>query len=255
MEYFIYEIRNIISGNRYIGCSKDVKSRFSKHKSRLRNNNHVNNYLQNAYNKYEEDNFQYNILLKLDSEHEMYKKEKEIISECDGLYNLAEGGLGGDTFTNRTEEDKNKTREKISKKSKISNKKNKSLHSFNTTELWKCEEYREKVLKGVRENAKKSDYRKKVSDGVKKALQDPNLREKWSEVKKGKNNGRWLGFLLVIKNGEVLEKYESIIEASRQTGINRDTISRKVKDGKSYNKKSSMYNGCMFKLEAKDDKI
>lgn len=250
MEYFIYEIRNIINGKRYIGCSKDVTVRFTKHKSRLKNNKHINSYLQNAYNKYGKSNFEYNILFKLNSESDMYKKEKELILENDNLYNLAEGGLGGDTFTNRSEESKAITREKISKASKISNDKNKSLHSENTTKLWQNIEYREKVLKGVRENAKKPEYREKLSKGVKKALQNPEIKQKWSDCKKGSNNGRWNGYLLICKDGEVIEKHESIIEASRQTGINRDTISKKTKDGKPYKYKDSKYNGCTFQLDA-----
>lgn len=250
MEYFIYEIRNIINGKRYIGCSKDITTRFNKHKSRLNNNKHKNSYLQNAYNKYGKANFEYNILFKLNSESKMYEKEKELISENDNLYNLAEGGLGGDTFTNRSEESKAVTREKLSKTSKISNEKNKSLHSENTTKLWQDDGYREKVLKGVRENAKKPEYRDKLSKGVKKVLEDPKMREKWSEVKKGKNNGRWKGSLIIFKYGEILETHESIMEASRQTGINRDTISRKTKDGKPYKNKNSKYNGCTFQLDA-----
>lgn len=250
MEYFIYEIRNIINGKRYIGCSKDVSVRFIKHKSRLKNNKHKNGYLQNAYNKYGESNFQYNILFKLNSESEMYEKEKTLISENDNLYNLAEGGLGGDTFSNRSEESKEITREKLSKTSKISNDKNKTLHSENTSKLWENDEYREKVLKGIRENAKNPEYRQKLSKGVKKALEDPKMREKWSEVKKGSNNGRWKGSLIIFKDGEILEVYESTIEASRETGINRDTISRKTKDGKQYKNKNSKYNGCTFQLDA-----
>ena len=98
--------------------------------------------------------------------------------------------------------------------------------------------------------AKKPEYREKLSEGVKKVLEDPKMREKWSEAKKGKNNGRWKGYLVICKGGEVLEKYESIVEASRQTGINRDTISRKTKDGKPYKNKNSKYNGCTFQLDA-----
>jgi group I intron endonuclease len=250
MGYFIYEIRNIINGKRYIGCSKHIKVRFIKHKSRLKNNKHKNSYLQNAYNKYGKDNFEYNILLKLNSESDMYEKEKELISENDNLYNLAEGGLGGDTFTSRSDEYKAITREKLSKSSKISNEKNKSLHSENTTKLWLDEEYREKVLKGVRENAKNPEYRDKLSKGVKKALENPDVKQKWSDCKKGSKNGRWKGTLTILKDDGILETYESIMEASRQTGINRDTISRKTKDGKQYKNKHSKYNGCTFQLDA-----
>lgn len=248
MGYFIYEIRNIINGMRYIGCSKNVKKRLINHKSTLRNNKHKNSYLQKAYNKYGEENFEYNILFKLDNEEDMYEKEKYLISENKDLYNLAEGGLGGDTFTNRSEESKVITRERLSKASKLSNEKNKSLHSENTTKLWQDDEYRKKVLEGVRANSKKPEYREKLSKGVKKALEDPEIRKKWSDCKKGSKNHGWLGYLLILKDGDIIEKYEGIIEASRVTGINRDTIRKKTKDGKQYKYKDSKYNGCTFKL-------
>ena len=74
------------------------------------------------------------------------------------------------------------------------------------------------------------------------------MREKWSEVKKGKNNGRWKGYLVITKDGKVLEKYESIMEASKITGINRNTISSKIKNGKTYKNKNSKYDGCAFAL-------
>ena len=53
----------------------------------------------------------------------------------------------------------------------------------------------------------------------------------------------------ILKDGEILEVHESIVEASRQTGINRDTISKKTKDGKQYKNKNSKYNGCTFQLD------
>ena len=248
MGYFIYEILNTINGKRYIGCTKNTEKRFSQHRRALDANKHKNGYLQNAYNKYGSDNFQYNIIIVFNSEDDMYLNERKMISESDHIYNLTEGGLGGDTFTNRSEESKAITRERLSKASKINNEKNKSLHSENTTKLWKNDEYRKKVLKGVRENAKKPEYREKLSKGVKKALENPDIRQKWSDCKKGKNNGRWKGSLIIFKGGKILEVHESIMGASKATGINRDTISRKTKDGKSYNNKNSKYNGCTFKL-------
>ena len=194
MGYFIYEIRNIINGKRYIGCSKDVTVRFIKHKSRLKNNKHKNSYLQNAYNKYGESNFEYNILFKVKSEAEMYDKEKKLISENDDLYNLAEGGLGGDTFTNRSEEAKAITREKLSKVSKISNEKNKSLHSENTTKLWQDDEYREKVLKSVRENAKNQNTGR---------ILVKVLRRRWKTLRCVRN-GQKLRRVKITEDGKVV---------------------------------------------------
>ena len=67
----VYEIVNIITNERYIGSASRVgKSnslsgfyvRFDKHKLLLKNNKHYNIHLQRSYNKYGENNFNFNIL-------------------------------------------------------------------------------------------------------------------------------------------------------------------------------------------------
>ena len=55
----IYKIVNKINGKYYVGSSKDVINyRWIHHKRALRSNRHKNDYLQNAWNKYGEDNFE-----------------------------------------------------------------------------------------------------------------------------------------------------------------------------------------------------
>ena len=58
----IYMIRNIINNKVYIGQSSDLKDRLAHHKSSLRHNRHYSSYLQNAWNKYGEENFEFIIL-------------------------------------------------------------------------------------------------------------------------------------------------------------------------------------------------
>ena len=58
----IYIITNKINGNRYIGSSNNIRRRLWKHRSLLRHNKHENSHLQNAWNKYTENNFIYSIL-------------------------------------------------------------------------------------------------------------------------------------------------------------------------------------------------
>ncbi len=53
----IYQIKNTTNGNVYIGSSKDIIARLKKHRSHLIQNKHVNAHLQNAWNKYGEENF------------------------------------------------------------------------------------------------------------------------------------------------------------------------------------------------------
>ena len=216
----------------------------------MESNKHWNPYLQNAYNKYGSGCFQYNIILAFNNEDDMYFNERKLISESDHTYNIAEGGLGGDTYSKRTEEQMEITRKKLSEISKIRNQKNLELHRENTSKLWENDEYREKVMKGIEERSKNPEYIEKLSKGVKKALKNPEIKQKWSDCKKGSKNNRWLGYLVIIKDGEKFEQYESMVEASKTTGINRNTLSSKVKNGKVYKNKNSKYNGCTFKLEA-----
>ena len=66
----IYKIINKVNGKYYVGMSSNiVKSRWKKHKRFLKDNIHWNKKLQNAWNKYGEENFEWKII-------EIIEKEK-----------------------------------------------------------------------------------------------------------------------------------------------------------------------------------
>ena len=58
----IYAIKNIINDKIYIGSSKNLHKRIDDYKYNLRHNKHRNQYLQNAWNKYGEKSFEFNII-------------------------------------------------------------------------------------------------------------------------------------------------------------------------------------------------
>ena len=58
----IYQIVNKVTQKRYIGKSSNIASRWRGHKYDLRNNTHPNDYLQKAWNKHGEINFDFEIL-------------------------------------------------------------------------------------------------------------------------------------------------------------------------------------------------
>ena len=58
----IYKITNIINNKIYIGESLNIEERWDKHKEDLKNNSHHSYKLQNDYNIYGLDNFDFNII-------------------------------------------------------------------------------------------------------------------------------------------------------------------------------------------------
>jgi group I intron endonuclease len=124
----IYSIENKINKNKYIGKSIEPNNRWYKHISKLRNNNHENQYLQNAWNKYGEENFKFCIIEECEklylSEREIYYIKKLNTKRPNG-YNLTDGGDG--LLGRKVSK---KTREKMSKKRKIrlSNPKNHPMY-------------------------------------------------------------------------------------------------------------------------------
>lgn len=58
----IYKITCTPTGKIYIGSANNLSQRISTHKYTLRKGNHINKYLQNAWNKYGEDKFRFEVL-------------------------------------------------------------------------------------------------------------------------------------------------------------------------------------------------
>lgn len=55
----IYMIFCFGNGRHYIGSSKDIYIRIYAHINTLKNQKHINTYLQNAFDKYGEENFEF----------------------------------------------------------------------------------------------------------------------------------------------------------------------------------------------------
>lgn len=82
----IYKIENLINGKIYIGQAIDIEKRWEYHKTYLRHNKHCNKYLQRAWNKYEEENFKFEVIEEC-SEELLNEKEIYWIDYYNALYN------------------------------------------------------------------------------------------------------------------------------------------------------------------------
>ena len=101
MKAYIYFIINKITGERYVGQTTNFVRRKNEHLSQLKDKTHINKKLQNAWNKYGENNFivekiQYDNISKEELNNEEIKYIKQYDSYNNG-YNLTIGGDGGNT--------------------------------------------------------------------------------------------------------------------------------------------------------------
>ena len=83
----IYMIVNLLNNHKYIGSSVNIKRRLEVHRSNLRHNHHDNPHLQNAWNKYGEDNFVFNILERC-SKDERFEREQYYVNSIKPEYNI-----------------------------------------------------------------------------------------------------------------------------------------------------------------------
>ena len=103
--HYIYEIKNKINNKRYIGRTKYPINRKNRHFKDLKDNIHHCLYLQNAYNKYGEQNFEFSILIDNLSLEDATKLEFEMINSNEELYNVSKCSTGGDLLSNNPNKD------------------------------------------------------------------------------------------------------------------------------------------------------
>src|ERR1035437_583322 len=115
----IYKIKSLTDGKFYIGSSKNITHRWNCHKRRLNNNEHDNPILQNAWNKYGENNFVCEIVELVNNIPELLFEREEyylkILDPHKNGYNIEIEAKGGDAITN------NPNREAFIEKMKVIN--------------------------------------------------------------------------------------------------------------------------------------
>ena len=117
---YIYKITNKINGKIYIGQAININTRWYHHKNNafIKNKNQA---LYQAMRKYGVDNFTIEQIDSAYSKDELNKKEIYWIEKYQSYkssngYNRTRGGDGGDTWSNRSDEDKARTSQLLSMK-------------------------------------------------------------------------------------------------------------------------------------------
>lgn len=218
----VYKIENLVNGKIYIGQSTHIRQRWTEHKKELRHNRHKNEYLQRAWNKYGEDNFKHEVL-ELCSEDLLDEKECYYIQlyktfDNDKGYNLTSGG-------GRRKEYSKTTREKLRINGTGSNNPNsKKVICLETKKIYDCMsqagkdygiDYTNIYRCCIHQRYTTMGFHWMYLDEYNNSSQEyiNNLLQK-------KDPGRETSVIYL----NTMEKFDSIKEASKITGINYNSI-------------------------------
>jgi group I intron endonuclease len=108
----VYKIYCIGDGKSYVGSRKNVLFRLAYHKRTLKNNAHKNIYLQSAWNKYGENNFQFHILQEC---------EFNTLIACEQFWMDSYGAFGKFGFNLCPKADRSEMSEETKKKIAVAN--------------------------------------------------------------------------------------------------------------------------------------
>ena len=245
----IYKITNLINGKIYIGKDKHNDPKYLGSGKRL----------TSAIQKYGQLNFLKEIIEYCQSEKHMSEQEKYWINHFDSTnrligYNLTIGGEGGDTFTLRSDNEKNQTRKLLSASSTYWNNINRKKHSENTKRLWQDPVYAQKVKDGVNRSNQNLDIIAKRQRIMKEVCNTPEARAIRSKNSKGSNNSTWKGYVYLYDlDMKLLKRYECIGYLKKEYPL-CDQNNNEIRDGqtdiiiKSSRKRKLLYEGYKIKI-------
>jgi group I intron endonuclease len=193
----IYKITNSINGKFYIGSSVDIRWRWYTHKYELSKGTHSNKYLQNAWNKYGEESFEFSIISFV-KKNLLIDKEQQILNETKCYqrevgYNISR--IANSPFLGRrhTEESKRKiSKSKLGKprseetKRKLSEaQKGKTIPQETRDKISKTLKGRPSPMKGRKAS---KETREKMSKSLKGIKKSEEWRRKIGDAQRGANN-------------------------------------------------------------------
>ena len=242
---YIYKIRNIITNKCYIGETKKSNPllRWNEHISKIKKNIGCPA-LQDAVKKYGIENFTFTVLI-ICFDEDRYKYEMDYIKKYNTMvpngYNLTPEREGKGFYGKKHSQE---TINKISQLIKNRYSENPDLKnevSIRNKIIMNNEGVKEKIKNGIKnsekwKNAVKGNKRKNQTEETKTKIKEivTTYFNNNDNITKHRNIMSTVLGKKVIQysiHNEIIKKYESINEASRQTGIPKSTIGKVIRQG------------------------
>jgi len=236
----IYKIENNVNGKMYIGQTRNIEERWDEHLYLLKNNRHSNNHLQNSWNKYGKNNFNFEVIKECNVE-ELNKEEIYYI----GYFKTHNGKYGyNKTYGGEGSIPTEETREKMSawqrgrklskehcenvsrgQKGKTISIETRKAMSDGRKGTKHSEETLAKMSKSAKGHSVSEDSRRKIGEGNKGKIISSETRKNMSESKKGeKHKGSKITESQVLIIIGLLLKGEGIVEISKKLDISKNSI-------------------------------
>lgn len=215
----IYKITNLINRKVYIGQAIDIEKRFVEHQRSLKGKYHINEHLQNSYNKYGKENFKFEVIEEC-LEENLTEREQYWIDyyggiNCKTTYNKRDANMKG----HLSEDTKRKM----------------SLY-------WKGRIISEKTRQKMKDNHADVSGKNNPMYGTLGGMYGKKHTEEWkrkqSERFKGKNNPRYgknndfNSGRIYVNNGKISKMiYPKDLEKYKELGFTKGRILK----GKIYN--------------------
>jgi group I intron endonuclease len=241
---FVYTIINTVTGGEYIGSTVNFKSRKSKHLKDLNRNIHHSKYLQNYWNKYGSDAFEFIIIERVDDSSKLLEREQFNIDNSNSIYNTCKVA-GSPLGIKRSQETKNKisksntgrkfTKDQLERRSKSQSGENHYLYNSAMPDCTK-----KKISNTLASRFKNKEnhprYNKNLSNKSKKKISE-GLKEYFNN-NKHHNSGKNVDAAVKqkISNklkkpinqyamcGKLIKEWDSIKDASSNLGIREASI-------------------------------
>lgn len=243
----IYLITNLINDKKYVGQTSDrFIERYWNHLWKLKNNHHDNKFLQEDFNNYGSENFEFSVLHILNQDDDIDYLEKLYIKNygINNLYNIQYGGKEASSKgVKRSEETKRKISEAnkialLGKKHSDDTKKKMSEIRSGVTQWGKCKISYE-LAYNIKTMLMDGNTPKQVSDILSVDYKIINniysnnsyksvFVEGWNEFYKKTRKPKTLSNNDILRIQDLISQGYSISSTSKITGFSRESI-RKYK--------------------------